>query len=542
MDFTVATSPQESSEGSCQWGVLQQQSLEDLEASGFCYPADTKPRQFRFIDAHAFVHDRRLDIVYATTPTQFKYCAISYVWHGLRPFSRRNAVFNIKHIRDADPVNIDILDHACELTIRKGGRYLWLDLVSIIQQSEDDKNWQIQQMAEVYRHCICCIVLPGGLQRLARLRSREPTPWMTRHWTFQEAALPPDAQCLFHWNLGSGFISGWIRITKLTDLLKMNLSNTEVGQNFVSDSGSSFVLSLSSTMRLADGVLGPSRMRNTLLAAMGTDRDLRENAIWGTIFLRSGTIPADAIFSTMGLLGINLEPLTNFTGPNGRLAATIRLAQEYLKRNGKAHWLSLVVTRVLDPQLRQILYYHPKNWASRSTGMWPILDRRMCTIPHEVQGQLDPYGGQVSIGTLAIASRTGWFGTSIRLANPPTGTLDDAGYLEINVPSMLLLAGSSRPWRYEDIVHDDPNIPDTYLPDSKDYWLIVLGSVLETHEHEAYQNIVEGEVGFVLDEHGTDRWHIVKVVVLSQPDRYRHLLRNRSFAIGGPEPINDLFT
>ncbi len=161
----------------------------------------------------------------------------------------------------------------------------------------------------------------------------------------------------------------------------MRAGNTPRRQEFVSDSGSSVVLASASTIRLADYVLGPRRVRYSLLAAMGSDRHAREVAVWETVFLRSSTIPADAIFSTMGLLGITLDPQPCFSGPNGRLAATIRLAQTYLAAGGKAHWLSLLVGRAQDAHNRQFLYYRHEGWGDQFDD-WPLLDRRMCTIPH----------------------------------------------------------------------------------------------------------------------------------------------------------------
>ncbi|KAF8443852.1 hypothetical protein L210DRAFT_3643445 [Boletus edulis BED1] len=68
---------------------------------------------------------------------------------------------------------------------------IWLDQLCILQARahSNDKHAQIKRMHQVYRSCVLCIVIPGGLQRLVCLD--EETPWIRRSWTLQESLSPP---------------------------------------------------------------------------------------------------------------------------------------------------------------------------------------------------------------------------------------------------------------------------------------------------------------------------------------------------------------
>lgn len=58
----------------------------------------------------------------------------------------------------------------------------------MLQDNKEDKIWQISQMYDLYAKCQMCLVVPGGLLRLAELS--DTTCWADRAWTLQEAAAP----------------------------------------------------------------------------------------------------------------------------------------------------------------------------------------------------------------------------------------------------------------------------------------------------------------------------------------------------------------
>ncbi|KAF9464544.1 hypothetical protein BDZ94DRAFT_1161656, partial [Collybia nuda] len=168
----------------------------------------TIPKSFRFIDCDAYCNYDELRI-WQSSDTNIldvlSYAAISYVWKGNhQPLPSMS--FAVEGAEDGDRISLDVIRIACQFTLNKGAHYLWLDRVSIIQKIEHkaDRNWQIMNMADVYRCCRICIVLPGGIGGF--VDADEQTSWINRSWTLQEALLPVEAVCLIRWDLGSGWL------------------------------------------------------------------------------------------------------------------------------------------------------------------------------------------------------------------------------------------------------------------------------------------------------------------------------------------------
>jgi hypothetical protein len=192
-------------------GLVQEHHLEDQ--SEFCYSQQSIPCRFRFIDCKAFCE---LDLLKLVTfeNLDHSYSCISYVWNGLNQHVVSPS-FNVQGVRDSHPLNIGLLRSACQLSLLKNAPYMWLDLICIVQTDHMDKNWQIKHMDEIYKKCVCCLVIPGGLQRLADLHTCEQTQWAERHWTLQEAVLPIKVYCMYQWRLCSGKISDQAKLEKL---------------------------------------------------------------------------------------------------------------------------------------------------------------------------------------------------------------------------------------------------------------------------------------------------------------------------------------
>jgi hypothetical protein len=79
---------------------------------------------------------------------------------------------------------------------------------------------------------------------------------------------------------------------------------------------------------------------STLLGAIDyRGREGLESAIWRASLTRVQSRPADAVFSIMGILGVNLDPLQ--FDPNDRKGATIALMQALLRKGERAEWLGV---------------------------------------------------------------------------------------------------------------------------------------------------------------------------------------------------------
>ncbi|KAH8723359.1 heterokaryon incompatibility protein-domain-containing protein [Phaeosphaeriaceae sp. PMI808] len=140
-------------------------------------------KKFRFIDARSLAAGESLRVFEFDTLPRQNYVALSYVWSGRREKSSQSVTSNTMSIEGAfgaDPISIDVLITIGKCVATFNYDLLWIDGVCIIQNDEEDKAWQIQNMFDIYKHCLRCLVLPGGLSRLVPLD--EPTSWIHRAW------------------------------------------------------------------------------------------------------------------------------------------------------------------------------------------------------------------------------------------------------------------------------------------------------------------------------------------------------------------------
>ncbi len=149
------------------------------------------PCKYRLIDCVQYVRHNTLVIHEFDVLPKESYSAASYIWRG-KPFDpsfpEQRGFFSVLGAENGDPISIDVLYHVCMASLQKKAKLLWLDRLCIIQQSRDDKAWQIQRMYGIYKACDPCLVLPGGLQRLVCVD--EETEWIQRGWTLQEVMAP----------------------------------------------------------------------------------------------------------------------------------------------------------------------------------------------------------------------------------------------------------------------------------------------------------------------------------------------------------------
>ncbi|KAI3603099.1 ankyrin repeat-containing protein [Moniliophthora roreri] len=300
------------------------------------------------------------------------YATISYVWRGNSVSnSYRAAEFSVAGAEEADPIGVDVLHDACTAALASGASYLWIDRLCIMQTNKVDKDWQIREMYYMYRSCITCIVLPGGLRRLVPLD--EETGWIHRGWTLQEALAPPVVVVLFAWKLGSCKArsgdsdveefqvvvqnrSAMASLSLLLDgcttgylSIELNNRSTMVEAKLFSAQAFNHSYSDKPFWRPTRRIMAPNI--SALAIAMSSEMSVDEKqwAIWQSALMRTSSRPVDMIYSIMGLFGVTLD--TSAFHQNDRIGATIALAQKILERGGRANWLGVSFHVEPCPQL-----------------------------------------------------------------------------------------------------------------------------------------------------------------------------------------------
>lgn len=91
-----------------------------------------------------------------------KYTALSYCWGTRASFMLRK--HNLEDMKKWLPVSLlpKTLRDACAITARLRLRYIWIDRLCIIQDSEDDWESESSKMADVYRNAWCTISATGS--------------------------------------------------------------------------------------------------------------------------------------------------------------------------------------------------------------------------------------------------------------------------------------------------------------------------------------------------------------------------------------------
>ncbi|CAG8960339.1 hypothetical protein HYFRA_00012413 [Hymenoscyphus fraxineus] len=107
---------------------------------------DTPPLRLRLIDCETS------GIVSA--PKDVPYAALSYIWGKSNNGSTKDSEL---------PTDIPLtIKDAIEVTMKLGLRYLWVDKYCILQDDEDDRKHQIQQMDLVYRFAEVTLIAAAG--------------------------------------------------------------------------------------------------------------------------------------------------------------------------------------------------------------------------------------------------------------------------------------------------------------------------------------------------------------------------------------------
>ena len=161
-------------------------------------------------------------------PPGSRYIALSYCWPKVNTFVTTKSIvtelYNPGALSDNEGRMIQAIQDAIRCVSELGERYLWVDALCIIQDNEEHKSSQIQQMDRVYGSSLLTLIhappdagpeveAPNGLAgyrkryrwtkqvtyRVQGLELLIPSPslddvisgslWTTRAWTFQEERL-----------------------------------------------------------------------------------------------------------------------------------------------------------------------------------------------------------------------------------------------------------------------------------------------------------------------------------------------------------------
>ncbi|KAK7030501.1 hypothetical protein VNI00_014093 [Paramarasmius palmivorus] len=337
--------------------------LDDIRDKIIDLTPNFTPERYRFVDADAFIHERQLTIYESLslpTHNSMSHTAISYVWYGLveEPSKlEKDGSFRVScgsntdgtPREDGGPISLKILEYICQYTIKTSSVLVWLDRLCILQTSKQDKSWQISQMYDTYESSEQCIVLPGGLQRLASVS--EETSWIDRAWTYQEALATWDYAIVFTKDKYSpdGSPARWVVEGECYRYHLLDL--------FVEASG------LLSHPERQFRVLGRNAAALDLLGTIieyktlnevapeeeRINRDVIDQLVMQGVAVRTALRPVDMVFSILGLLGIQ-RILSRGFGEKERFRATLALAEAvFLPADDEDE--SLVPSRYLDVPL-----------------------------------------------------------------------------------------------------------------------------------------------------------------------------------------------
>ncbi|KAK4123677.1 HET-domain-containing protein [Parathielavia appendiculata] len=111
-----------------------------------------------------------------------EYTALSYCWGGPQPVTL--TLGNLDSMRQIIPLK-DLprtLQDAVRLTRGIGQRYLWVDALCIIQDSDEDKQREIQRMDLIYKNAVITMSAAAASAVSQGFLNRQPEPLPTLKW------------------------------------------------------------------------------------------------------------------------------------------------------------------------------------------------------------------------------------------------------------------------------------------------------------------------------------------------------------------------
>ncbi|KAG1728360.1 uncharacterized protein EDB91DRAFT_1350106 [Suillus paluster] len=453
------------------------------------------PCKFRFVHCGQLLDDKVLaihEVSEIPARASFSYAAISYVWKGLPAHTNDEyGTFAIKGAEDGDLISIDVLIHACTAAKRDyevkhyhdsrgfndgSSRYIWLDKLCMLQDKHDvkarkDKPWQIRNMHQIYSKCTICIVLPGGMRRLARVD--EDTTWIERSWTFQEATAQVNTFILFHWTLGKldmeakdlkfryeEVIPGQSAICTLITALQCNSlgrhrgfpidrkrRERQISVNLLGRTNDPHVFALLAVTESLRGVTEalPDVKEDDVLNAY-------RQGVWRCSLMRTSSRPVDTVFSIMGMFGVTLDP--DAFDENDRRGATIALAKALLQTGQRASWLAPFISLPPAKGLSAFPKFPDMHVARQATlGKHPVAE--------------------------LLNAKEGW------LNGVPLAQMDDDGYLTFSAPAAPLVREITAPG----FVAVDGSRWRTHTAHERHYHLLARTYLVQIGEMKPYPSV-----------------------------------------------------
>ena len=517
--------------------------------------------RLRFLDVTAFLDSHELRIMEHPPGPQHSekdlfstllppYAAISYPWRDLQlPEGQSCPSFAVKGALHADRISIDVIRTACVAARAYGYDMLWLDRLSILQDSKQDKIWQIHHMFRVYKNCSVCLVFPGGLVRLARLD--DSTTWIDRAWTLQEAAAPGAEKVKVVFQLSHSSYQDYIQhrceVASYNEVYSQYLKKrgsvdmTINGKKMSSGQYGAFV----------DKVLEADRsatcdFQGLAIALWSMDVKLRQDfpeiaqdhekfpirilrpaetqmlshaldfgglRFWIAAYTRSSSRPVDMVFSLMDLLGVQVD-VARF-GKHDRTKATIAMIQMIMKASPKA----------------------TATWLYIAPGMTPSSE--LSTLP---QAPETSESGRAYINTARKGHTLAYEAIGAQGANfwrsdgAPRGEMTDSGYFVFWSRAALV------------IKEEDITVPKHKAYDNCWTWAIVVGRLknynrnpdtwrIQTWNPDKSprpKGVYELTLMFV-EKHGYDLYHRVgmeREIDERKTERWNWVYRR--FQVGGP--------
>jgi hypothetical protein len=422
--------------------VVFDKPLEDVIRDPINYNDSASPCHFRLLDCTAILDERRIRIIEYPDfpPPEVSYAAISYPWRDLqlhKDAAPPEGCFGVVGAEHADAISVDVLRTACTAASHFGVRKLWLDRLCILQENKEDKNWQIQRMFKVYSYSDPCLIFPGGLVRLASLD--EPTTWIDRAWTLQEAAANPNRDSVklvfsFPHADFQEFAQRFIPLGYTPEFIS-SLDRTNKYLQYIIEPSRSAACNLHQfAFRIAFGTEAleyfnrktpshgpttfPIRMIShsalkMLKQGIAFDKSINRQFLWMSAFVRTSSRPVDMIFSIMGLMGVEI-PVSQF-GPDDRVNATIALMKELTNRHRSAAvWLFIA----------------PEMPPSEENSLLPTFPRTSESGRAEIQmkdGRLMP-----AVEVVGLSQQ--W-----KTDGAPVGTMNADGYFTFQARGALVL-------------------------------------------------------------------------------------------------------
>jgi hypothetical protein len=270
-----------------------------------------------------------------------KYAAISHVWRSSPAVEELCRTLN-------RPLKIKISDGEHEISwhgLRQAAcaaqdlhcEYLWLDLLCIDQirrpkdgESDDrEKSIQVKNMGRIYERADAVLVMVGGVGGVQSIN--QPSSWIDRAWTLQEASLCDNTFALVEWPTEypetvfappifrdkateidiTKFQVPFERVSREPSIARVHLKKLIclelIGVDFVPNDFSVKCFESSLATAEADNLRLNAGRLALLQVLEEKNTPMRQCGAWRSMMLRISERPQDMVYSMMHLLDVDLS-------------------------------------------------------------------------------------------------------------------------------------------------------------------------------------------------------------------------------------------